>query len=111
VKAAVASTSLTSKWNKIEHRLFSHISMNWRGRPLTSHEVIVQTIAATTTTTGLTVQAELDDTLYPKGIKISDVDMQTLEATGILTRDDFHGEWNYTLHPQPCDTPDPNQVN
>jgi hypothetical protein len=102
---------LTSKWNKIEHRLLSHISMNWRGRPLTSHEVIVQTIAATTTTTGLTVQAELDDTLYPKGIKVSDTDMQTLEATGILTRDDFHGEWNYTLHPQPYDTPDPNQVN
>ena len=98
----------TSKWNKIEHRLFSHISMNWRGRPLTSHEVIVQTIAATTTTTGLTVQAELDDTLYPKGIKVSDLDMQTLEATGILTRNDFHGEWNYTLHPQPRDTPDLN---
>ena len=62
----------TSKWNKIEHRLFSHISMNWRGRPLTSHEVIVQTIAATTTRTGLTVSAELDSAAYPKGIKISD---------------------------------------
>jgi 2-C-methyl-D-erythritol 4-phosphate cytidylyltransferase len=85
--------------------------MNWRGRPLTSHEVIVQTIAATTTTTGLTVQAELDDTLYPKGIKISDQDMQTLETTGTLTRDDFHGEWNYTLHPHSPDTPDMNQVN
>lgn len=101
----------TSKWNKIEHRLFSHISMNWRGRPLTSHEVIVQTIAATTTTTGLTVQAELDHTLYPKGIKIPDLDMQNLETTGTLTRDEFHGEWNYTLHPQPNDTPDLNQVN
>ncbi len=101
----------TSKWNKIEHRLFSHISMNWRGRPLTSHEVIVQTIAATTTTTGLTIQAELDDTLYPKGHKISDLDMQTLEATGTLTRNDFHGEWNYTLRPQPGDTPELNQVN
>ena len=62
----------TSKRNKIEHRLFSHISMNWRGRPLTSHEVIVQTIAATTTRTGLTVSAELDPGQYPKGIKISD---------------------------------------
>ncbi len=101
----------TSKWNKIEHRLFSHISMNWRGRPLTSHEVIVQTIAATTTTAGLSVQAELDDSLYPKGIKIPDQDMQTLEATGTLTRSDFHGEWNYTLNPHHRDTPDTNQVN
>jgi len=73
--------------------------------------VIVQTIAATTTTTGLTVQAELDHTLYPKGIKIPDLDMQNLETTGTLTRDDFHGEWNYTLHPQLRDTPDLNQVN
>src|SRR5262249_21692273 len=62
----------TSKWNKIEHRLFSHISMNWRGRPLESHEVIVNTIAATTTHTGLTVHAELDTRTYPKGIKITD---------------------------------------
>ena len=62
----------TSKWNKIEHRLFSHISMNWRGRPLTSHEVIVQTIAATTTSTGLTVHAELDEATYPTGVKIPD---------------------------------------
>ena len=66
----------TSKWNKIEHLLFSHISMNWRGRPLTSHEVIVQTIAATTTRTGLTVSAELDSAAYPKGIKISDPDQR-----------------------------------
>ena len=69
----------TSKWNKIEHRLFSHISMNWRGRPLTSHEVIVQTIAATTTRTGLTVQAELDTAAYPKGIKIPDQEIKDLE--------------------------------
>jgi Rhodopirellula transposase DDE domain len=62
----------TSRWNKIEHRLFCHISMNWRGRPLTSHEVIVQTIAATTTQAGLTVHAELDTTEYPTGIKIPD---------------------------------------
>ncbi len=89
----------TSKWNKIEHRLFSHISMNWRGRPLTSHEVIVQTIAATTTCTGLTVRAELDEAPYPKGIKIPDEEMNELATSGILTRHEFHGEWNYTLHP------------
>jgi Rhodopirellula transposase DDE domain len=89
----------TSKWNKIEHRLFSHISMNWRGRPLTSHEVVVNTIAATTTRTGLTVDAELDTASYPKGIKMPDHEMKTLETTGILTRHDFHGEWNYSLIP------------
>jgi hypothetical protein len=86
----------TSKWNKIEHRLFSAISMNWRGRPLTSHEVIVQTISATTTRTGLTVRAELDTGLYPAGVKISDQQMAALP----ITRHDFHGDWNYTLHPQ-----------
>jgi len=88
----------TSKWNKIEHRLFAHISMNWRGRPLTSHEVIVETIAATTTRTGLTVDAELDTGSYPKGIKISDKEMKTLEKQSIR-RHEFHGEWNYTLTP------------
>jgi len=91
----------TSKWNKIEHRLFAHISMNWRGRPLTSHEVIVETIAATTTRTGLTVRAELDDAEYPKGIKIPDKQVKALETQGILARHEFHGEWNYTLNPQP----------
>ncbi|WP_424738984.1 ISAzo13 family transposase [Mycobacterium sp.] len=91
----------TSKWNKIEHRLFSHISMNWRGRPLTSHEVIVETIAATTTNTGLTVHAELDRATYPTGVKIPDQEMKDLETTRILTRHDFHGEWNYALHPEP----------
>lgn len=96
----------TSKWNRIEHRLFSHISMNWRGRPLTSHEVIIETIAATTTKTGLTVRAVLDTGTYPKGIKISDRDMKAFEADH-LTRHDFHGDWNYTLtagtsqHPTP----------
>jgi hypothetical protein len=95
----------TSKWNKIEHRLFSHISMNWRGRPLTSHEVIVQTIAATTTTSGLSVHAELDTATYPTGVKIPDDDFKALESQGILTRNDFHPEWNYTLHPHPGDTP------
>ncbi len=89
----------TSKWNKIEHRLFSHISMNWRGRPLTSHDVIVNTIAATTTRTGLGVHAELDHNDYPLGVKIPNQQMKALEADGTLTRHDWHGEWNYTLNP------------
>jgi hypothetical protein len=93
----------TSKWNKIEHRLFSQISMNWRGRPLTSHETILQLIGATTTNTGLTVTAALDTGSYPTGIKISDREMRALP----IIRDDFHGDWNYTLHPTP-DTPEPN---
>ena len=91
----------TSKWNKIEHRLFSHISMNWRGRPLTSHEVIVQTIAATTTRTGLTVHAELDTGNYPTGIKIPDSTMTALAESGALTRHQWHPDWNYTLTPPP----------
>ncbi len=85
----------TSKWNNIEHRLFSHISMNWRGRPLTSHEVVVQLIAATTTRSGLSVRAELDEGTYPKGVKISDADMARLP----LITHDFHGEWHYTVNP------------
>jgi len=89
----------TSKWNKIEHRLFSHISMNWRGRPLTSHDVIVNTIAATTTTTGLTVHAELDTRKYPTGVKIPDQQMRDLDDSGTLIRHDWHPEWNYTLNP------------
>ncbi len=89
----------TSKWNKIEHRLFSHISMNWRGRPLTSHDVIVDTIAATTTGTGLTVHAELDTDTYPVGVKIPDAQMKALQDSGVLHRHDWHGEWNYTLNP------------
>ena len=83
----------TSKWNKIEHRLFCHITMNWRGRPLTSHEVVVQTIAATTTATGLTVTAALDDGAYPDGVKITDAQMKDLEDRA-LSRHDFHGTWN-----------------
>jgi transposase len=86
----------TSKWNRIEHRLFSHITMNWRGRPLTSHEVIVNTIAATTTRTGLTVRAELDPGSYPAGVKVSDEQMAGLP----LDRHDWHGDWNYTLRPE-----------
>ena len=88
----------TSKWNKVEHRLFSAISMNWRGRPLTSHEVIVNTIAATTTATGLRVHAELDPGLYPAGVKISGQQMAALP----LARHRWHGDWNYTLHPHPA---------
>lgn len=98
----------TSKWNKIEHRLFSHISMNWRGRPLTSHDVIVNTIAATTNSAGLTVHAELDTADYPTGIKIPDQHMKDLDTSGVLTRHDWHGEWNCTLNPaRPADTPEP----
>ena len=85
----------TSKWNKIEHRLFSHITMNWRGRPLTSHEVIVSSIAATTTATGLRVHAELDPGTYATGIKISDQQMAALP----ITAHGWHGDWNYTLSP------------
>jgi hypothetical protein len=91
----------TSKWNKIEHRLFSHITMNWRGRPLTSHEVVVNSIAATTTRTGLTVRAELDPGSYPTGIQVSDAEMDALP----LTRHDWHGDWNYTLRPEPSARP------
>ncbi|MFJ9544338.1 ISAzo13 family transposase [Streptomyces sp. NPDC101225] len=86
----------TSKWNRIEHRLFSHITMNWRGRPLTSHEVVINTIAATTTRTGLTVRAELDTRDYPTGTRISDAQLQALP----LEPHDWHGNWNYTLLPQ-----------
>ncbi|MGH3585772.1 MAG: ISAzo13 family transposase [Pseudonocardia sp.] len=86
----------TSKWNRIEPRLFSHITMNWRGKPLVSHEVIVSLIAATSTRSGLTVQAELDTAPYPKGIKITDAQMNALT----ITRHDFHGDWNYTIRPR-----------
>ena len=87
----------TSKWNKIEHRLFSFISQNWRGKPLVSHQVIVNLIAATTTKTGLRVRAEIDPGKYPKGVKISDKQVAAIR----LERDQFHGEWNYTILPHP----------
>jgi len=87
----------TSKWNKIEHRLFSRITMNWRGRPLASHDVIVSAIAATTTRAGLTVRAGPDPGSYPEGVKISDEQMAALP----LDRHDWHGERNYTLRPEP----------
>lgn len=83
----------TSKFNKIEHRLFSHISMNWRGRPLTSHEVVVELIGATTTTAGLSVHAERDTASYPKGVKVTDEELSSVP----LKPHPFHGEWNYTL--------------
>lgn len=83
----------TSKWNKIEHRMFSHISMNWRGKPLISHEVIVNLIGNTTTQGGLTINAELDTNIYPKGIRISDDELEAVN----LTKAKFHGEWNYII--------------
>lgn len=86
----------TSKWNKIEHRLFSFISQNWRGKPLISHEVIVNLIAGTTTETGLTVHSELDTGTYPAGVKVSDREVAEID----LRRDKFHGDWNYSLHPR-----------
>lgn len=85
----------TSKWNKIEHRLFSYVSMNWRGKPLVSHETIVNLIAATTTRKGLKVRAELDPRSYPKGIKVTDKDFESIN----ILREDFHGEWNYSIMP------------
>jgi Rhodopirellula transposase DDE domain len=86
----------TSKWNKIEHRLFSFITSNWRGKPLISHQVIVQLIGATTTKTGLKVRCQLDPTTYPAGIKVSDDELAAVN----ITRHDFHGEWNYTISPK-----------
>lgn len=85
----------TSKWNKIEHRLFSYISMNWRGQPLISYEVIVNLIAGTTTRQGLKVHAELDDSKYPAGVKVSDADFEKIR----ITQNAFHGEWNYRIDP------------
>jgi hypothetical protein len=85
----------TSKWNKIEHRLFAHISMNWRGRPLVSHEVVVNLIGATTTREGLQVQAERDTGSYPTKIKVLDAELAAVH----LTPHAFHGEWNYTIAP------------
>jgi transposase len=84
----------TSKWNRIEHRLFSHISMNWRGRPLTSHEVVVNLVAATTTSTGLVVRAERDEGSYPTGTKVTDAELAAVPREAHK----FHGEWNYTCN-------------
>jgi hypothetical protein len=86
----------TSKWNKIEHRLFSFITMNWRGEPLISHEVMLNLIAGTRTKTGLSVRVELDNGEYPKGIKVPDAEFATIN----MVRDDFHGDWNYSISPR-----------
>jgi hypothetical protein len=96
----------TSKWNKIEHRLFSQITLAWRGRPLTSHDVIINTIGAVTTTAGLAVTAVLDENSYPAGTVVTDEQMTGLEARA-LTRHAFHGDWNYTLLPAWRPAPDP----
>ena len=87
----------TSKWNKIEHCLFSFITQNWRARPLVSYQAIVQLIAATTTQTGLKVQCEIDPNTYPAGLKVTDTEMDAIN----IHRHDFHGDWNYTISPQP----------
>ena len=87
----------TSKWNKIEHRLFSFITQNWRGRPLVSYQTIVQLIAATTTDAGLKVRCEIDHNTYPAGVKVTDAEMDAIN----IQRHDFHGDWNYTISPQP----------
>jgi len=86
----------TSKWNKIEHRLFSFISQNWRGKPLVSHQVIVDLISATSTKAGLRVRAQIDSNLYPSGLKVSDKEVAALH----IERDAFHGEWNYKILPR-----------
>jgi hypothetical protein len=87
----------TSKWNRVEHRLFSFISINWRGRPLTDYQVIIETIAATTTETGLRVQAVLDEREYPTGVKVTNAQMKAVP----MQRHRFHGEWNYLIHSGP----------
>ena len=87
----------TSKWNKIEHRMFCHITQNWRGRPLVSHDVIINLIASTATVQGLTIQAELDPGVYPTGIKISDAELASVNIKSAS----FHGDWNYQVLPKP----------
>ena len=84
-----------TQWNRIEHRLFAFITMNWRGKPLVSYAVIVALIGATTTDTGLTVRCEHDEVVYQKGTKVSDAEMDAIN----IARDVFHGEWNYTIRP------------
>jgi hypothetical protein len=90
----------TSKWNRIEHRMFSFISQNWRGKPLLTHHVIVQLIAATTTAAGLAVACDIDASRYPKGIKVSNAQLKALD----IRYNDFHPDWNYTIHPIPSPT-------
>ena len=87
----------TSKWNKIEHRLFCHITQNWRGRPLTDHLAVVERIGATTTRTGLKVECAIDPRTYQNGVKVEDADFDAIHLVG----DGFHPEWNYSIHPRP----------
>ena len=89
----------TSKWNKIEHRMFCHITQNWRGRPLISHEVVVNLIGSTTTTSGLTIRAGFDDNTYPTRKQVTDDELARVR----IERADFHGEWNYTISPRPAE--------
>jgi len=86
----------TSKWNKIEHRMFSHITQNWRGRPLVDHETIVQLIGSTRTSTGLVIRAGLDEREYPIGSQVSDSEIDRLN----IVENAFHGDWNYTIFPR-----------
>ena len=86
----------TSKWNKIEHRMFCHITRNWRGKPLTSHEVVINLIGSTTTKEGLKIGVSIDADTYPKGIKVTDAEMESLS----IKQADFHGEWNYLITPR-----------
>ena len=86
----------TSKWNKIEHRMFCHITNNWRGRPLLTRQVVVNLIGSVTTAQGLRVKAELDENTYEAGIKVSDADLAAVD----IQRDEFHGEWNYRIRPR-----------
>jgi len=95
----------TSKWNKVEHRLFAQITRNWRGRPLTSHQAVVELISATTTTTGLTVCAELDTSEYPTGLRYTKKQIEALP----ISKHAFHGDWNYTVRPEPHETPVPSR--
>ena len=85
----------TSKWNKIEHRLFCHVTRNWRGRPLVSHDLIVDLIGSTTTAAGLKVKAALDTAAYESGIRVTDAELGAVQ----IKREDFHGEWNYSIAP------------
>ena len=95
----------TSKWNKVEHRLFAQITRNWRGLPLTSHQAIVELISATTTSTGLTVTAELDTSDYPTGLRYTSKQVDALP----IGKHDFHPDWNYTVRPEPHETPVPSR--
>ncbi len=96
----------TSKWNRIEHRLFSFITGNWCGQPLLTHQVIIELIAATRTDTGLTVRCRLDQASYPKGTVVSDDDLAAVN----ITRCDFHGEWNYSIAPRATKLPEPSLI-